>query len=239
MKKPTNIINTPPADNESWGSYNSETKQWSEKVYSGKAIREWIQSSIQSLKELLAGKVDKESYNEDKVALAQVINGKADKVSVGTSVEITYPRNFVVETSENASDARDALKNVKYEVKNADGTKLFEFWAMAQEFVEKQTVTYPNVWFIPSNTALTASNINSQIQSTDPKNNASSYTNTFDTTNYYVVVESSHNLTKVANAQGFDYTNQFNTTDVTISGYKVYHYSRVIGASVTWIFTIN
>jgi len=46
MKKPTNIINTPPADNESWGSYNSETKQWSEKVYSGKAIREWIQSSI-------------------------------------------------------------------------------------------------------------------------------------------------------------------------------------------------
>jgi len=32
---------------------------------------------------------------------------------------------------------------------------------MAQEFVEKQAVTYPNVWFIPSNTALTASNINS------------------------------------------------------------------------------
>ena len=50
MKKPTNIINTPPGDNESWGSYDSETKQWSERVYSGKAIREWIQTNISNLK---------------------------------------------------------------------------------------------------------------------------------------------------------------------------------------------
>lgn len=50
MKKPTNIINTPPGDNESWGSYDSETKQWSERVYSGKAIRNWIQTNISNLK---------------------------------------------------------------------------------------------------------------------------------------------------------------------------------------------
>ena len=50
MKKPEHIINTPPSDNESWGSYDSETKQWSERVYSGKAIREWIQTNISNLK---------------------------------------------------------------------------------------------------------------------------------------------------------------------------------------------
>lgn len=239
MKKPTNIINTSPGDSESWGSYNSETKQWSEKVYSGKAVREWIQNTISAIKTLLGQKVDSSSYTADKLALATTLSSKADKTQTATQVNITYPKNFVVETDQNASSAKESLKNVKYEVKNSDGTKLFEFWATAQEYQEKQAVTYPNVWFIPSNTELTAANINQQIQNTTPKNSAYSYQNTFDTTNYYVIVESAHSLTKVVNSSNFEYTSQFNTTDITISGYKVYHYSRVIGASVTWVFTIN
>lgn len=258
MKKPTNIINTPPADTESWGSYNSETKQWSEKVYSGKAIREWIQNTIQSIKELLNTKLNIEDYNttrgQDQSVISEQISSKVGieeynqqvtqieqelQDKTGTQVSITYPTNFVIETDENESSAQERLKNVKYEVKNSKGEKLFEFWAMAQKYTQKQIVTYPNVWFISSNESLSNSNINNQILNTTPKSTSNSYSNTFDTTNYYVVVESGHSLVKVSNSQGFEYTNQFNTTDITISGYNVYHYSRVIGAPVTWTFTIN
>ena len=48
MKKPITIINTPPSNNESWGNYTKE-EGWSNKVYSGKAIREWIQTQINNL----------------------------------------------------------------------------------------------------------------------------------------------------------------------------------------------
>lgn len=69
MKKPTNIINTPPTDNESWGSYNKETKQWSNKVYSGKAIREWLQNKIANKADLSSTKnnikIDKAHSNLD------------------------------------------------------------------------------------------------------------------------------------------------------------------------------
>ena len=55
MKKPTNIINDYTQLNAedfeqlksgSWGSYNETTKEWSNKVYSGGVVREWIQKKL-------------------------------------------------------------------------------------------------------------------------------------------------------------------------------------------------
>jgi hypothetical protein len=44
MTEPNNIINdyTQVPDTGTWGSYNKTTNAWSNKVFSGKAIREWI-----------------------------------------------------------------------------------------------------------------------------------------------------------------------------------------------------
>lgn len=48
MTEPNNIINdyTQVPDTGTWGSYNKTTNAWSNKVFSGKAIREWIQHKL-------------------------------------------------------------------------------------------------------------------------------------------------------------------------------------------------
>lgn len=100
------------------------------------------------------------------------------------------------------------------------------------------SVEYPDVWFIPSNSELNVSDIESYIQNEQPLNNSHSYSKTFNTTNYYVIVGEQHSLTRVTNNSNFEYTSQFNLED-SLDGYKVFHYNRVIGAPVTWTFTIN
>lgn len=72
-----------------------------------------------------------------------VSENKLDKI--GNTATIVYPQNFVVQTNENSSTAKEELKNVKYEVRDSQGAKLFEFWAVVQQWQERPpqyTVTF-------------------------------------------------------------------------------------------------
>ena len=239
MKKPTNIINTSPEANESWGSYNSQTKQWSAKVYSGKAVREWIQNAISNILELLGHKVSDETYANDIETINGTLNAKADKNEVAASATIVYPENFVVQTDENSSTATESLKNVKYVVRDSRGNPLFNFWAIVQKYIEYVPPVYPKVWFISSTEPLLSSDISNRVLSTAPEETGYTYQKSLTTTNYYVVLQTGHSLRKVTNSTNFEFTNQFKTDDVQITGYVVYHYQREVDSPVTWTFNVN
>lgn len=80
MKEPDIINNSLPSDDESWGSYNKETKQWSERVFSGKVIREWIQKKIKRIFSLESKTTGPNQYLTNVAKTLTIKNGLNEEI---------------------------------------------------------------------------------------------------------------------------------------------------------------
>lgn len=193
-----------------------------------------IQQYINSLQQYLAfirGLIDE--IQVDKVGVVTSL-GNSNTLAVAQST-VTDALKTIDDTEISTVDKVISTKYRKIKTWSDNGTKEYII-----PTVTMTDVYFPKVWFNGSDTTMSNEELLDLIDSPYSKTSFT-YTKQVSNTNYYVIVEPEHSLTKVTNTVGFDYTSSFTPTTIAKDSqtYNVYHYQRAINPTITLNFEVQ